>query len=109
MHTAEQRTNTTDLSNFKEEDREDIMAIRFPTNMNKTEDLANRVVCQNAERFKNKQKVMFGGSKTIPIGSPVKLARDLSNVSVRILAYACYLHEGLALLRRLSRSAFITT
>ena len=41
----EQRAHATDLSNFKEEDREDIMAIRFPTNMNKTDDLANRVVC----------------------------------------------------------------
>ena len=48
---------------MKEEDREELMAIRFPHNVNKTEDLASRVVFQKNERFKNKQQVLFGGTK----------------------------------------------
>ena len=45
IHKDEQRPHSTDLSNFKEEDREELMAIRFPHNVNRTDDLANRVVC----------------------------------------------------------------
>lgn len=68
-----------DLSNFKEEDREEYMAMRFPTNVNRTEDLATRFVDLQTERFKNKH-VLLGGSKSFPRGttSRVKLALSLN-------------------------------
>ena len=37
------------------------------------------------------------------------MTHSLSHVSFVMLSYACYLHEGIPLLRRLSRSAFIMT
>ena len=37
------------------------------------------------------------------------MAYGLNHVSFVMLSYTCYLHEGVALLRRLSRSAFIMT
>ena len=53
---------------------------------------------------------MFGGSRTHPMSGPqIKLTVGLNQVSFIMLSYACYLHEGVALLRRLSRSAFIMT
>jgi len=70
--------------------------------------LANRIVFQKTERFKNKQ-VLFSGSKQHPMGCQIKLSVGLSHVSFKILAYACYLHEGISLLKRISRSAFIMT
>ena len=39
---------------FNDDDQEELMAIQFPTNLNKSEDLAERVVGQKEERFKNK-------------------------------------------------------
>ena len=39
---------------LNEEEQEELMAIQFPTNLNKSEDLAERVVGQKEERFKNK-------------------------------------------------------
>ena len=113
VHQEELKPNSTDLSNFREEDREELMAIRFPTNVNKTDDLANRVFCQKSERYKNKQKVLFGGSnKTQPPqqqSSNLKLKYSLPHVSFMIIAYTCYRHQAVALMKRLSRSAFIMT
>lgn len=65
IHSAELKSSIADLKNVKEEDREELIAIRFPTNVNKTEDLASRIVFQKNERFKNKQQVLFGGKKQI--------------------------------------------
>ena len=39
----------------------------------------------------------------------MKLTISLNGISFKILSYSCYLHEGIAFLRRLSRSAFIMT
>lgn len=44
IHNEGTRPQHTDLRNLKEEDREELIAIRFPTNVNKTEDLGTRVV-----------------------------------------------------------------
>ena len=85
------------------------MAMQYPTNQNKSEDLAERVVSQKEEKFKNKKQVLFGGTKSHNQGSVLKLSISLNGVSFMILGFTCYLHEGIALLRRLSRSAFIMT
>ena len=53
--------------------------------------------------------MLFGGTTRHNQGSQMKLSVSLNFVSFKILAYTCYLHEGMALLRRLSRSAFIMT
>ena len=43
-----------DLSGFKQEDKEELVSIRYPSNVNKSEELAERVLSQRKERFKNK-------------------------------------------------------
>ena len=54
--------------------------------------------------------MLFGGSQQHHMGThQLKLSIGLNNVSFKMLSYTCYLHEGIALLRRLSRSAFIMT
>lgn len=54
--------------------------------------------------------MLFGGSRSSQQSqSAPKLTHGLNYVSFVMLAYACYLHEGVALLKRLSRSAFIMT
>ena len=94
---------------LSEEEQQELMAIQFPTNYQKTEDLAERVIGQKDERFKNKQQVLFGGTQQSPQESKLKMSATPNQVSFKILAYACYYHEGISLLRRLSRSAFIMT
>ena len=84
------------------------MAMRYPTNVNKTDELANRFVDLQTERFKNKH-VLLSGSKQFPRGTAPRLSVPLNHVSFKILSYSCYLHEGIALLKRISRTAYIVT
>ena len=43
------------------QESEDVAAILFPSNFNRSEDLAERVVGQPDEKFKNKKQVLFAG------------------------------------------------
>ena len=86
------------------------MRIHYPNNVNKTEDLSQRVVLQSKDRFKNKHQILFFGTRNYKYDpSQSKPIPDCSMISFIILSYACYQHEGVQLLKRLSRSAFLMT
>ena len=84
--------------------------MNYPTNVNRTDELQDRFVDLKTERFKNKV-ALLGGSKSFPREKVARLKLPLSliQVSFKILSYTCYLHEGIALLKRISRSAYIVT